>query len=71
MPTKPKLLVTRTTRVDEDIARELARVGQDLGLRDAQVDRAILERIVEIIRRHWKPGQALTHFLRGLRHETA
>lgn len=62
-----KLSVPRATRVDEDAARVLMRLSEDTGLVPAQVDRELLCRIAAIVREHWKPGQALKYFLRGLR----
>jgi hypothetical protein len=70
MSTK-KLTVPRATRIDEDAARELMRLSEDTGLVPAQVDREVLVRMAEIIRHHWRPGQALKFFLRGLRYEPA
>jgi hypothetical protein len=66
-----KLTVPRATRVDEDAARELMKLSEDTGLVPAQVDREILVRMAEIVRSHWRPGQALKFFLRGLRYEPA
>jgi hypothetical protein len=66
-----KLTVPRATRIDEDPARVLLRVGDDAGLVPAAVDREILNATAEIMRKHWQPGQALKFFLRGLRYQPA
>ncbi|HEV2424284.1 MAG TPA: hypothetical protein VGZ29_05600 [Terriglobia bacterium] len=61
-----KLLAARATRVEEEVADELAKISDHDGLKPAEVDRQILTWFAATIARRRRPGQALKQFLRSL-----
>lgn len=71
MAAPKKLSVPRATRVDEDIARELLKLGDVDDHKAAEVDRQILTWFAFKVAKMRRPGEALKHFLGSLQLKTA